>query len=464
MSQNVVANVPFNMTLYRLVPEKAYKIELSDASGVLASTNFTVGALKLNKYNVDQVFAQVTGNPTFDLIVVDQADGLAAFDQSGWVVWHSAAAGQAWDWYPGHTIASLPAGAVHDAGNGVLHNSSINAKIEINATGNFGLSHEAHIDQIDGGVLSISSTTRNISGMTKAQRGSSIVKWDRTTDKISELYNLFDYFNASVDRGECSDSPQKCGPLGGNTSEYVFDPKQPAAGDDWTHANAASRGTQDNYIMSVRHLSAVVSWKADGTGMDWVMSGEGVRPSLAPNTPVFTYDKPTSHHDNQHCVRQLPNGNIMLFDNGDVRPAQAGDGSIAGDGAHFSRLAEYKLDKTAMVATLVWEFRPTLANSTSPAYSFHAGAIHRQDNGNTVGTASCDSAAAGSGCTHVVYEADAQGKEVGRATVLSISTGDDDEASDDEASDTETAAFMGYRGVPVKSLGGEFFVKKNFNM
>ena len=164
---------------------------------------------------------------------------------------------------------------------------------------------------------------------------------------------------------------------------------------------------------------------------------------------MFTYDKNSSRHYNQHCTRQLPNGNIMLFDNGDVRPAA--------DGGHFSRLAEYKLDKSTMVATLVWEFRPKLNGSSVGAYSFHAGAIERLANGHTVGTASCDSTKAGTGCTHIVYEADEQGNEVARATVLKSTSGDDDESQGYSGAAGDP---FGYRGLPIKSLGGEFVVKK----
>ena len=39
----------------------------------------------------------------------------------------------------------------------------------------------------------------------KQQTGSMIVKWDRASDQIKPVYNLFDYFDPTKDRGACSD-------------------------------------------------------------------------------------------------------------------------------------------------------------------------------------------------------------------------------------------------------------------
>ena len=165
-----------------------------------------------------------------------------------------------------------------------------------------------------------------------------------------------------------------------------------------------------------------------------------MRSSLFPSALHFTYDKESSKQYNQHCVRQLPNGNILLFDNGDVRP----DAQLDAKG-RFTRLAEYQLDRDAGVAKLVWEFRPML-NATRYAYSFHAGAVARLTNGHTVGGFSCDNELAGAACTHMVYVADAHGAEVARIRVPAPAAGDDDETS---------VGGFGYRALPLGSLAGE---------
>lgn len=64
----------------------------------------------------------------------------------------------------------------------------------------------------------------------------------------------------------------------------------------------------------------------------------------------------------------MSNGNILLFDNGNWRPAE--------DGGLYSRAAEYQLDMDKMVATLVWEFN-------TEDYGKSKGTVRRLANGNT---------------------------------------------------------------------------------
>ena len=146
----------------------------------------------------------------------------------------------------------------------------------------------------------------------------------------------------------------------------------------------------------------------------------------------------------QHCARQLPN-------NGDSRTPL--------DEPRYSRIAEYRLDRASGVASLVFEFVPML-NSTSQAYSFHAGIIRpsscssvctsplrfihlrfagsaaRLANGNTVGGFVCDSPAAGEECSMMVYEANLQGHELARLKVPKLTK-------------------QAYRALPLESVGGE---------
>jgi hypothetical protein len=68
----------------------------------------------------------------------------------------------------------------------------------------------------------------------------------------------------------------------------------------------------------------------------------------------------------QHSVKVLPNGNILLFDNG------------SGHSPVESRAVEYKLDNTAHTATMVWQYRH------SPAlYTQYVGWVERFASGNT---------------------------------------------------------------------------------
>src|SRR6185312_15053874 len=69
----------------------------------------------------------------------------------------------------------------------------------------------------------------------------------------------------------------------------------------------------------------------------------------------------------QHGARELPNGDIILFDDGD------------GHGPPQSRAVEYSLDTEAMVATLVWS-----AEDDPPLFSYILGYAERLPNGHTL--------------------------------------------------------------------------------
>ena len=128
---------------------------------------------------------------------------------------------------------------------------------------------------------------------------------------------------------------------------------------DWTHMNAIDATSDGNYLLSVRHLSQVVKidsstgavlWKLGGMGSDFQFVGDSF-----------------NGFSMQHGVRELPNGNILMFDNGDehVRPQ--------------SRAAEYQLDFTNRTATLVWQYlAPTSLQAIAMGYA------QRLANGNTL--------------------------------------------------------------------------------
>ena len=60
----------------------------------------------------------------------------------------------------------------------------------------------------------------------------------------------------------------------------------------------------------------------------------------------------------QHSPIQLPNGDLMIFDNGTNRTLDPVDGNNALNGAtgKYSRAAEYKIDPKAMTVQQVWQY------------------------------------------------------------------------------------------------------------
>ena len=82
----------------------------------------------------------------------------------------------------------------------------------------------------------------------------------------------------------------------------------------------------------------------------------------------FTFiDDPLFGPNRQHDARRLPNGNIMIFDNGDQRDIP------------LTRVVEYQLDEEEMTATLVWSY-----THPNGYVSLNQGCAQRLNNNNTL--------------------------------------------------------------------------------
>lgn len=218
--------------------------------------------------------------------------------------------------------------------------------------------HEARIDGIDGTkVVGIA-----VQGCRQvAAKCEGILHFDRSTGRDSMPIDLGRHFDLSTDWGSLSTTA------------------------DWMHTNAASTGSDNNFVVGLRHLSAVVSFDYTSRAKQWVLSSE-----ISSN---FTFDQEASKFYNAHDAHQLSNGNILLFDNGNV--------GVTSGSRNFSRGAEYELDFQSMTATLVWEFRVSFCNTM--------GSARRLSNGHTLVHCSHCTSASGTG---VVYEVDVSGTVV----------------------------------------------------
>ena len=128
---------------------------------------------------------------------------------------------------------------------------------------------------------------------------------------------------------------------------------------DFDHPNSIERDGSGNYIVSFASLGEIT--KIDGTtgAMLWRFGGRN-------NQFTFVGD-PLSGFGIQHDVRLLPNGDLLLMDNGLRHNPQQ------------SRAVEYRLDLTAHTATLVWEYR-----HSPPIFAPFAGSVQRLREGNTL--------------------------------------------------------------------------------
>jgi hypothetical protein len=129
--------------------------------------------------------------------------------------------------------------------------------------------------------------------------------------------------------------------------------------------------------MSIRHLNQIISIKPDFSGLEWRLGDAG---QIEGHTPGdFSFPNPNDRFYHQHSATELPNGNILLFDNGNLRPAA--------EGGQYSRGLELALNFETKTATKVWEYRHENRHTTDPSdflYSAAVSNVTRLGNGNTV--------------------------------------------------------------------------------
>ena len=139
---------------------------------------------------------------------------------------------------------------------------------------------------------------------------------------------------------------------------------------DWFHGNALVYDEADNSIIVSGRTQGVVKFSAENDvnwimapHRDWGLSGKGedlnqylLQPLDANNRPITdegVLDGRENHPDfewnwYQHAPQLLPNGNIMLFDNGDNRNYN--------DTGPYSRAVEYEVDEANRTINQVWQY------------------------------------------------------------------------------------------------------------
>lgn len=138
---------------------------------------------------------------------------------------------------------------------------------------------------------------------------------------------------------------------------------------DFTHANAIDVFPDGNYLLSMRNLSVVLKLDSTTGKIIWTLGGAGISsPSSGGPTGNFTFvNDPLGGFSCQHGARVLPNGDILMLDDGN------------GHDPKQSRAVEYALDTTKMTATLVWS-----SEDTPPLFTTILGYAQRLTNGNTL--------------------------------------------------------------------------------
>jgi hypothetical protein len=221
-------------------------------------------------------------------------------------------------------------------------------------------SHEIRI-QPNGDALLFGLTTKTMDmtaygGRTNATVVANVLERVTAAGEVSFAWNMFDAFDlANIDTAAATTN----GPIV-----------------DFTHANAIDVTSDGNYLISLRNLSQIIKLDSSTGAILWKLGGTD-------GEFVFVGD-PLAGFSCQHGARELPNGDIILFDDGD------------GHWPQQSRAVEYRLDMTARTATLVWS-----AEDSPALYSYVLGYAQRLTNGNTL---------VAYGTTLHVQEVDARGQ------------------------------------------------------
>ena len=104
---------------------------------------------------------------------------------------------------------------------------------------------------------------------------------------------------------------------------------------DLVHGNALALANDGNLLLSSRNLSEITKINLQTGDIIWRMGGKANMFDFA-NSQLYAF---------QHDVRQLPNGDITVFDNQGTQQSPAPSLGI-----------EYKVDETNKTATEVWNF------------------------------------------------------------------------------------------------------------
>ena len=131
-----------------------------------------------------------------------------------------------------------------------------------------------------------------------------------------------------------------------------------AAKIDYVHSNAIDIDPDGNILLSSRHLDEITKININTGDIIWRLGGKN-------NQFNFVNDDIGFSH--QHAIRRLPNGDIVLFDDGNYHTPS------------FSRGVEYNLDEVNKTATLVWQYR-----NNPDIYGFAMGYVQRLDDGSSL--------------------------------------------------------------------------------
>jgi len=414
----------FSIQVMRLRAETTYQYRVLCLSLPLSleveyQGTFETGALPDGLQDAE--LELIDGNPTYELALLDFNDsdfnGMLAIDSDARIVWyyqhdkavfaiakkenHNLVFNEIADFRTGWTMYEM-------APDGTVINSVDDKWPDGTIVRPHGRWHHEIFLRPDNKVWTLGSYIRPliIDGTTHQVAGITIEEWDIDKGTVTRLVNFFDIMDAVEDRTEAS--TEKGGFFWrGAEDEYL------GTAEDWIHTNSIDVAEDGKILVSHRHLNQVMALEPDFSEVAWRLGG--------PQSD-FTFPDPSDQFWHQHTAQELPNGNILLFDNGNFRPEE--------QGGEYSRALELELDFDRMEARKVWEYRyePDL-------YASCCSSVTRLPNGNTVLVFGRDDI--NDPQINTLIEADPDGNTVAATTILS------------------PGKTIQYRAYPLDSINGE---------
>jgi hypothetical protein len=141
----------------------------------------------------------------------------------------------------------------------------------------------------------------------------------------------------------------------------IFDSTSPLTDQfiDLVHGNSLALANDGNLLLSSRDLSEITKINLQTGDIIWRLGGK---------QNMFTFTNNSQHFAYQHDVRQLPNGDLTVFDNQGSQQAPAPSQGL-----------EYKLDEVNKTVTQVWSF-----THTPPVFATFMGNVQKLADGNMV--------------------------------------------------------------------------------
>jgi hypothetical protein len=162
---------------------------------------------------------------------------------------------------------------------------------------------------------------------------------------------------------------------------------------DWTHSNAVIYDAKRKLVLvSVRHQDWVagLSWPPSGSPKNdvaWLLGPEGNAGDYGTYKHFTSQGASFDWQYHEHAPMMMKNGDILLFDNGNLRPGTNFDPNDAQGDADlpYSRVVQFHIDTQAMTISQVWDWKAPDGNG-GYLYCPFIGDADELDNGDVLAT------------------------------------------------------------------------------